>query len=74
MNSKTIVPSSFLSKARELYNTVTSIFHFNPTETIRAQIRERNPNLSKQEIDQLTEEEVQRFFSEYYIHMHLPPM
>lgn len=63
-----------MSKVKAVINGLTSVFRFNPTETIREQIRERNPEMQEQEIDRLTEEEVQRFFTEYYIHMHLPPM
>lgn len=74
MNSKTIAPNYLFSKMRSIYNAIVSFFDFDPTETIRAQIRERNPNLEAQEIDRLTEEEVQRFFNEYYSYMFFPPM
>ena len=51
MNSKTIAPNYLFSKMRSIYHAIVSFFDFDPTETIRAQIRERNPNLEKQEID-----------------------
>ncbi len=74
MNSKTIAPNPILEGIRSIYNSVVSFFDFDPTETIREQIREHNPNLEEQEIDRLTEEEVKRFFNEYYSYMFFPPM
>lgn len=74
MNSKTIAPNPILEWFKNVYHSIVSIFDFDPTETIKAQIRERNPDLGEQEIDRLTEEEVQRFLNEYYSYMYFPPM
>lgn len=74
MNNKTISSSRFFSKVQKLYDAFMSVINYNPAETIREQIRKRYPNLQEQEVDRLTEVEVQRFYTEYYPHLHIPPM
>jgi len=74
MNNKIIASNRFSSTVRKIYDALVSIFNYNPAVTIKDQIRKRYPDLQEQEVDRLTEAEVQRFYTEYYPHLHIPPM
>ena len=74
MNNKTIASKRFFSTVQKIYDALVSVFNYNPAVTIKEQIRKRYPNLQEQEVDRLAEAEVQRFYTEYYPHLHIPPM
>lgn len=72
MSNKKSVFNNLLSRAQAIYNDWMDAMEYVPTEALKRQIKESNPELKDDEIDRLAEEEAQRYFSRNYIQLNTP--
>ncbi len=74
MNTKQASVSHFWTNITKFFSHFNASIDYTITQHVKDRILEENPELGQEEVERLTEKEIQEYIPEYFMYMHWPLM